>query len=132
MPQSAKELWKRVLDGAKRELPESVIQTWLSSNDAMTFEDGTLRVSTPDDFAKRWNETKYAELLGQVASELAGEPVRVEFQVASDRQKRPQMDLFVPSAPAGETTPPPVPVNPSAQPLNERYVFGQFVIGKSN
>jgi len=131
MPQSAKELWKRVLDGAKRGLPEPMIQTWLASNDAISFEAGTLLVSTPDDFAKRWNEEKYAELLGQVATETAGEPVRVQFQVAADRQKRPQMDLFVPSAPAADL-PPAAAVNPSAQPLNERYVFGQFVIGKSN
>ncbi|HET9066279.1 MAG TPA: chromosomal replication initiator protein DnaA [Gemmatimonadales bacterium] len=131
MPQSAKELWKRVLDGAKRDLPEPMIQTWLASNDAISFEAGTLLVSTPDDFAKRWNEEKYAELLGRVATEAAGEPVRVQFQVAADRQKRPQMDLFVPTAPPAEAAPA-AAVNPSAQPLNERYVFGQFVIGKSN
>lgn len=131
MPQSAKELWKRVLDGAKRDLPEPMIQTWLASNDAISFEAGTLLVSTPDDFAKRWNEEKYAELLGRVATEAAGERVRVQFQVAADRQKRPQMDLFVPTAPAADV-PAAAVVNPSAQPLNERYVFNQFVIGKSN
>jgi chromosomal replication initiator protein len=121
-----------VLDGAKRDLPEPMIQTWLSSNEGISLEAGVLLVSTPDDFAKRWNEAKYAEILGQVATELAGEPVRVQFQVAADRQKRPQMDLFVPPATPTEATTPAVPVNPSAQPLNERYVFGQFVIGKSN
>ncbi|HLT61544.1 MAG TPA: DnaA N-terminal domain-containing protein, partial [Microlunatus sp.] len=132
MPQSAKELWKRVLEGARRDLPEPMIQTWLAPNDAISFEDGTLLVSTPDDFAKRWNEEKYAAILGRVATEAAGEPVVVAFQVAADRQKRPQMDLFVPTAPPADAAPVPTPVNPSAQPLNDRYTFGQFVIGKSN
>ena len=132
MTLSAKDLWKRVLEGAKRDLPEPMIQTWLASNDAISLEEGTLLVSTPDDFAKRWNEEKYAEVLTRTATELAGEPVAVAFRVAAERQKRPQMDLFVPNTPAQDAAPPPAKVNPSAQPLNERYTFGHFVIGKSN
>jgi chromosomal replication initiator protein len=132
MPLSAKELWKRVLEGAKRDLPEPMIQTWLAPNDAISLEDGVLLVSTPDDFAKRWNEEKYAAALARVASDAAGEPVTVTFRVAAERQKRPQMDLFVPQPAATEPAVPAVPVNPSAQPLNERYTFAHFVIGKSN
>ncbi len=134
MPLSAKELWKRVLEGARRDLPEPMIQTWLAPNDPISFEDGTLVVSTPDDFAKRWNEEKYANVLTRAATEAAGEPVAVAFRVAADRQKRPQMDLFVPAAQPADATAaaPAAPVNPSAQPLNERYTFAHFVIGKSN
>jgi len=132
MPLSAKDLWKRVLEGAKRDIPEPMIQTWLSSNEAISFESGTLVVNTPDDFAKRWNEEKYAPALGAVATEAAGEPVAVAFRVAADRQKRPQMDLFVPQAPPDASAAALPPVNPSAQPLNERYSFTSFVIGKSN
>jgi chromosomal replication initiator protein len=40
------------------------------------------------------------------------------------------MDLFV--APPPSTAIPAAKVNPSAQPLNERYTFETFVIGKSN
>lgn len=132
MPLSAKELWKRVLEGARRDLPEPMIQTWLAPNDAITFEDGKLIVSTPDDFAKRWNEEKYTTVLTRAATEAAGEPVAVSFRVAAERQKRPQMDLFVPQAAPTEAQPVAAHVNPSAQPLNDRYTFGQFVIGKSN
>ncbi len=132
MPLSAKDLWKRVLDGAKPVIPEREIQAWLASNEAIAFEGGTLLVSTPDDLAKRWNEEKYAPTLVQVATAAAGEPVLVVFQVAAERQKRPQMDLFVPTAAPEAPATPVAPVNPSAQPLNDRYTFGHFVIGKSN
>lgn len=132
MPQSAKELWKDVLEGANQELPEAMIQTWLAANQPISFEDGTLLIGTPDDFAKRWNETKYAELLSRVATVAFGAPVAVAFEVSAERQKRPQMDLFVPAAPPTEGAASTRPANPSAQPLNERYTFGQFVIGKSN
>jgi len=132
MPLSAKDLWKRVLEGAKRDIPEPMIQTWLSSCDAIAFEDGTLVVTTPDDFAKRWNEEKYGAALTAVATEAAGSAASVVFRVAADRQKRPQMDLFVPQAAAEVSTTAPAHVNPSAQPLNDRYSFTSFVIGKSN
>ncbi len=133
MTLSAKELWKRVLEGAKRDIPEPMIQTWLSSNEAISLDAGTLVVSTPDDFAKRWNEEKYGQTLTSVASEAAGKPVTVSFQVAPERQKRPQMDLFVaPAASDGQAAAAAAAVNPSAQPLNERYTFATFVIGKSN
>ena len=52
------------------------------------------------------------------------------FRVNEDRQKRPQMDFFVapPPGSAGAAT----AENPANQPLNDRYTFGTFVIGKSN
>jgi len=57
-------------------------------------------------------------------------PTEVVFRVLDDRKKRPQMDFFV--APPAEATHPVATANASAQPLNERYTFDTFVIGKSN
>ena len=131
MTLNAKDLWKRVLEGAKRDIPEAMIHTWLLPTVPLSFEGGTLVVSTPDDFAKRWNEEKYSQALTGVATEAAGEAVSVVFEVAAERQKRPQMDLFVPQA-AGDQPAQAVATNPSAQPLNARYAFDTFVIGKSN
>src|SRR5690606_32195433 len=91
---------------------------------------GRLVVGAPDQFAVEWNETKHAPVLARIAQEVLGEPVTLVFRVQEDRQRRPQMDFFV--APTPSTAPPAIPVNPSTQPLNERYGFAQFVIGKSN
>ncbi len=132
MPLSAKELWKRVQEGANRDLSERIVETWLEPNDALSYENGTLIVSTPDDLTKRWVSEKYGATLTALATEAAGEPVAVEFEVAAERQKRPQIDMFVTVAPSTEPAVPVAPVNPSAQPLNDRYTFNHFVIGKSN
>jgi chromosomal replication initiator protein len=84
-------------------------------------------VAAPDEFAAKWNETNHAGLLARLAEPLVGRPTAVVFRVQEDRQKRPQMDFFV-TAPAQAV----VATNPSAQPLNDRYTFESFVIGKSN
>lgn len=133
MSLSAKEAWKRILEQAHRELPEHTVRTWLEPVEAIALDEGRLTVGAPDHFAAEWNESKHAGLLSRLAEPVLGRPTSVVFQVQEDRQRRPQMDFFV-------ATPTPTPAaapgsgdhNPSTQPLNERYTFETFVIGKSN
>src|SRR6266581_148373 len=130
MQLSAKDAWKRILDEAHRELPDHTIRTWLEPTEAIALDEGRLIVGAPDQFAVEWNETKHATILSRLAEPVLGQPTSVVFRVHEDRQKRPQMDFFV--APATPTPVAVVPTNPSTQPLNERYTFDTFVIGKSN
>ncbi|MFL5495582.1 MAG: DnaA ATPase domain-containing protein, partial [Gemmatimonadales bacterium] len=130
MQLSAKDAWKRILDEAHRELPDHTIRTWLEPTEAIALDEGRLIVGAPDQFAVEWNETKHATILSRLAEPVLGQPTSVVFRVHEDRQKRPQMDFFVaPATPAPVAV---VPTNPSTQPLNERYTFDTFVIGKSN
>jgi chromosomal replication initiator protein len=134
MQLSAKDAWKRILDEAHRELPDHTIRTWLEPTEAIALDEGRLIVGAPDQFAVEWNETKHASLLSKLAEPVVGSPTSVVFRVHEDRQKRPQMDFFVaptPNRPETEGGGRPVP-NSSTQPLNERYTFDTFVIGKSN
>ena len=130
MQLSAKEAWKRILEEAHRELPEHTVRTWLEPAEAIALDEGRLIVGAPDQFAAQWNESKHASLLSKLAEPVLGRPTAVVFQVQEDRQRRPQMDFFV--APQPTATPAAPPSNSSTQPLNERYSFESFVIGKSN
>ncbi len=132
MQTSAKDLWTRLLDDAVRELPEQTVRTWLEPAAPISFEGDTLVVGAPDQFAVEWNESKHAVILSRLAERAAGRPGTVVFRVQEDRQKRPQMDLFVAPPANAVATAPATKLNPSAQPLNERYTFETFVIGKSN
>ncbi|MBI1722999.1 MAG: chromosomal replication initiator protein DnaA [Gemmatimonadetes bacterium] len=131
MEQSPKDTWKRLLDQARTRLPEPTLRTWLEPAEAVSLEGGKLVLATPDQFAAEWNESKHAKLLSEISAVALGTPLEVSFRVQEERSRRPQMDFFVapPSptlgAPAGG---PP----PWTMPLNERYTFGTFVIGKSN
>jgi chromosomal replication initiator protein len=125
MELSAKDAWKRLLEEARRELPEATIRTWLEPAVPLALENGRLVLGAPDQFAAEWNDTKHAPVLARAAERIFGTPTPVVFRVMEDRQQRPQMDFFVAPklapAPAGATTP-----------LNERYTFETFVVGKSN
>ena len=131
MTLSATEVWTRILDRARRELPEQTFRTWLEPTEPLALEGDTIIVGSPDQFAADWNESKHAQLLTSLAPIALGHPLSVVFRVHEERKTRNQMDLFV--------APPPVPAPEQRQKqgginaqLSERYTFDHFVIGKSN
>src|SRR5687768_15706152 len=89
------DLWSRLLDQARRELPEQVVRTWLEPSEALKVEGNTLFVGVPDRFAADWNETKHGHLLASLAPVALGHPLNVVFKVHEEQKTRPQMDLFV-------------------------------------
>src|SRR3989337_4252542 len=103
MEQSAKEAWKRLLDEARRELPEATVRTGLEPAEAIALDDGRLILGAPDQFAAEWNESKHAGLLARAAERVLGRPTAVVFRVQEDRQQRPQMDFFVAPRPRAPT-----------------------------
>jgi len=131
MTLSANEVWTRILDRARRELPEQTFRTWLEPTEPLALEGDTIIVGSPDQFAADWNESKHAPLLSSLAPIALGHPLSVVFRVHEERKTRNQMDLFV--APP----PPKAPEQRQKQgsinaQLSERYTFDNFVIGKSN
>src|SRR3989442_7648070 len=130
MEQSAKEAWKRLLEEARRELPDATVRTWLEPAEPIALDEGRLILGAPDQFAVEWNESKHATVLARAAERVFGRPTAVVFRVQEDRQQRPQMDFFV--APRGGEGAVATERAGANTPLNERYPFESFVVGKSN
>ncbi|HTR21223.1 MAG TPA: chromosomal replication initiator protein DnaA [Gemmatimonadales bacterium] len=126
MEQSAKEAWKRLLDETRRELSDATVRTWLEPAVPLVLNDRQLVLGAPDQFAAEWNESKHSPVLARAAERVFGHPMTVVFRVQEDRQQRPQMDFFVAPRPQAVATATPT------TPLNERYTFESFVVGKSN
>jgi chromosomal replication initiator protein len=128
MEQAAQDVWARLLEEARLELPDATVRTWLGPSEPVAYEEGRLILSAPDQFAVEWNASKHAPLLSRMATKLFGQDVEVVFQVQAERSERPQMDFFVaPPAPQERKQ-----SSSSLTPLNHRYTFATFVIGKSN
>ena len=130
MQLSAKDAWKRILDEAQRHIEPHHFEAFLQPTEAIALDDGRLIVGAPDGFAVETNEQRHGDLLTRIAGDVLDRPTAVVFRVQEERLKRPQMDFFVASPP-----PAAAPVGGAArnaQPLNDRYTFETFVIGKSN
>ncbi|MBE0592449.1 MAG: chromosomal replication initiator protein DnaA [Gemmatimonadales bacterium] len=128
MELSAQQAWARLLEAARSELPDPTVRTWLDPLEPMALEEGRLILGAPDQFAVEWNESKHSGVLARLSERVFDSRLEVAFQVQVDRTRRPQMDFFV-AAPPGA---PEQSQSRSTRPLNERYSFRTFVIGKSN
>jgi chromosomal replication initiator protein len=128
---TAAEVWTRLLERARQELPEHTYRTWLEPTEAISVDEQTIVVGAPDQFAADWNDSKHAQLLSSLAPVAVGQPITVVFKVHEDRKTRSQMDLFV--APPSERLATLAPVSQAnTAPLSSRYTFDHFIIGKSN
>ena len=144
MSLSAAEVWSRLLDRARQDLPEQTFRTWLEPTEALALENGTIVVGAPDRFAADWNDSKHAQLLAGYAPVALGHPIAVVFRVHEERKTRQQMDMFVAPLPTPVAAPAataaggaagtrlPSPDSRTSAALNPRYTFDHFVIGKSN
>ncbi len=125
------ETWERLLTRARQVLPEQTFRTWLEPAEPLSFDGTVLTMGVPDQFSADWNDNKHTELLSSFGPVALGHPVRLVFTVSEERAQRAQLDIFV-------QQPPPNPAPAKEQksrisaPLNPRYTFDQFVIGKSN
>lgn len=123
------EVWERLLERARSELPEQIVSVWLEQAEASSFDGRTLTLVTPDQFTADWNDSKYGELLSALGPIILGHPLKVTFRVNDERKKRSQRDLFVePSVSRAVES----QYGGSLTPLSDRYTFDFFVIGKSN
>jgi chromosomal replication initiator protein len=131
MSLTAAEAWKRLLDRARQDIPEQTFRTWLEPTEALSMDGNVILIGVPDQFAADWNESKHAELFSTYAPIALGHPIKVVFRVNEERKKRSQMDFFVAPPPATTATVRGQNAANLAQ-LSPRYIFDQFVIGKSN
>ncbi len=131
MTLTATEVWSRLLDRAKSELPEHVVDTWLVPLSPAEFTGTELTLTAPDQWSVEWNESKHSALLESYGPPCVGHPLKIALRVQKERVTRQQMDLFVPQNGASIT---PVQRDNSVilSLLNDRYTFGNFVIGRSN
>jgi chromosomal replication initiator protein len=144
--QQGQELWRRVQEALQANLSKPTFETWIRPARCAGFSEGRLCLEAPNSFASGWLRKNYLTTIEAVASELAGQPVSIDVETASDAgpdsgfeiaaapgsAHAPQGEggglprqLQVPQ-PRGET-----PRRPAAG-LNPRYVFNRFVVGPNS
>lgn len=132
MTLTATEIWARLLERARLDLPEQTYRTWLEPTEALTIDGDTIVVGAPDRFAAEWNESKHAQILASYAPVALGHPINIVFKVDEERKTRPQMDFFVAPIPeVGKEEDKSAEAAALGQ-LSARYTFQNFIVGKSN
>ncbi len=123
------EVWPRALEILEEALKRRTLAKWIPEFQPMSFDGATLVVGVPTQFVKDWMEGKAAPLLSRKLSDAFNLPIAVQFTIGQlalkldtteapparrgkEKNARRSDDLF------------------TSLPLNPRYTFEQFVIGK--
>jgi chromosomal replication initiator protein len=144
--QQGQELWRRVQEALQANLSKPTFETWIRPARCAGYSDGRLCLEAPNSFASGWLRKNYLATIEAVASELAGQTVRIEVETAADTGQDAGLEI---TAAPGSANPPhgedargprqhqgplprgETPKRPAAG-LNPRYVFNRFVVGPNS
>ncbi len=120
-----RELWLTALGQIQLEVTRHGFDTWFRDTVGLDLRDGRFTIGVPSTFVAEYLERRMRPLVHKTLRGLAGQDLCVSFEI------RQQADGAVPAAPAA--SPSRVRAHgKTAGPLNPRYTFDAFVVGKSN
>ncbi|TCS95480.1 chromosomal replication initiator protein DnaA [Hazenella coriacea] len=120
------ELWSKTLEAIQDKISKPSFETWLKTTEAIELENDILSISAPNDFARDWLESRYADLVRDSLKEVTGSSIGVKFISQNTDATEEEADSALPKEEIEEIEQP-----PKAQ-LNPRYTFDTFVIGSGN
>ena len=131
--------WARVRGRLRAEFGEATYRSWLKPLTLKQVDGGCVSVSVPTRFVRDWVAQNYADRITAVWNQMNTEVRRIEVVVdatrpSEDRTSFKEAAAGKPAAEA-EDVPPPVPAddrNAFSAPLDPRFTFKNFVVGKPN
>jgi chromosomal replication initiator protein len=114
-------LWSQVRSALRQDAGDHSFDAWLAPLSLLTLDNDTVRLAAPSAFAADWVNSHYADML------------RRHFA-----QARPALRRVLVQADGSVATPStapvarPAPQAPQALPVDARYNFDNFIVGKSN
>ncbi len=127
--QSAEQVWEQVQTALGGRLNRPSFDSAIRQVRPKAFCGGTFELLVASAFARDWLEKRGAKAIEAALEQVVGRPVTVKLELA-------QMDLELEGAPRKR---PPRPASRAkaldelaSTPLNSRYTFENFVVGKSN
>jgi len=136
--------WSRVLDRLRTEFDDSVFNSWFKPLALVNVADGCAVMAAPTRFMRNWLESNYADRIRHAWAFENPEVTDINIIVLSAFAKGDGAVTRSPAAapeaglsegPARRPTPPrerPVRADDFGAPLDPRFTFDSFVVGKSN
>jgi chromosomal replication initiator protein len=119
--------WSEVSKELRQELGESSYKSWIEPLELIAVENGIARLRAPSRFVGDWVKRNYHDKIVARLRHTHGDLSQLEFSVEGNAALRSQTSAVKPAA----TTPESAGILEGA-PLEGRYTFDNFVVGKPN
>ncbi len=136
------EIWQGVLAEVELSMSKANFVTWFKNTGIVSIQDGQVIICVPNLFNKAWIEKKYHALIIKSLERITGKPIKkLDYKI--ENIKNISEPLFPPaptvvsgleSLPAQTTSSEtkPTPAVSGSLPLNPKYTFESFVVGKGS
>ena len=125
--ESAKEIWKKVLDKLQIQVSKANYTTWLSSSQGLSCQDNIFVVSVPNVFVAEWLSKRLYPLIRKTLVDIMGQDVDVQFEIHNLEQPR-----LVGGSPLATQTDGGTSSKATQYRLNPKYTFDNFIVSDSN
>lgn len=131
-----KALWKRVHTDMRQEFGEAIFRSWLKPLTLQAYYHGTMEISVPTRFMRDWIQTHYAQRIEEMCREHNEDIKRVQLVVVQNAiidQEDVRDDVVADALSAKKANQNRKDaIAEIASPLDPRFKFDTFVVGKSN
>jgi chromosomal replication initiator protein len=127
-------VWKKVHGEMRQEFGEAIFRSWLKPMTLQAYYHGTMEISVPTRFMRDWIQNHYAERIQAMCHTAHEEIRRVQFVVIQNAMVEPdtahEKEKILDKAKANQNRKD--EIASIASPLDQRFKFDTFVVGKSN
>ncbi len=122
--------WKEVQISLHKEYGDSVFKNWILPITFNSASNKVLDISVPTRFMRDWVKTHYAESIRKTWSNKFDVINHVDVSISSSSKvEKTNIDILTKAVSSKEKTP---DISEISSPLDPRFTFKNFVVGKSN
>lgn len=123
-------IWENCLNYMSIRVKKHSFNTWFKHTKGIYDNNGTISIAVPNQFVADWLADRYADLITEAISEVAGKSLKFSFEICGPEQLEDQTEIEFSEHCVPESIN--IPDTPSGFPLNRRLRFDNFVVGKFN
>ena len=120
------EIWGKVLTSVQTSINKQSFDMWLKDTEPVSLSNNTMKIKVPDDVARRHISENYSTIISAALGAITGQNIYCEFITGNGHATATEVPV------PAESARPPDSTEYSAQRLNPRYTFENFVIGPNN
>jgi chromosomal replication initiator protein len=123
------DLWNKALGEIEKKISKPSFETWLKSTKAHSLKGDTLVIIAPNEFARDWLDSRYANLIAETIYDITGEELKIKFIIP---QNQSEEEFNMKPAIKKQRKIDEEPTEFPQSMLNPKYTFDTFVIGSGN